>query len=91
MIVKRVTIDGFKNLKNVALDLSDFTYLISCNNYGKSNVFQALDYVSEILDFIFSSILIFFNLIINRFYNNCIFCINYYKSLLITSISKNKI
>lgn len=63
MIVKRVTIDGFKNLKNVALDLSDFTYLISCNNYGKSNVFQALDYVSEILenkgeipDFHFSSL-----------------------------------
>lgn len=42
MEIKRIKIDGFKNLKNMNLTLQDITCLLSVNSYGKSNTLLAI-------------------------------------------------
>ncbi len=44
MNVKRIYIDGFKNIDNVNVVLSKITGLLSCNNFGKSNFLTAIDF-----------------------------------------------
>ena len=39
-----IYIDGYKNLSRVNVDLSRITALVSLNNFGKSNLLEALDY-----------------------------------------------
>lgn len=49
MKIKSVTIGGFKNLKKTKLILSNITALISPNNYGKSNLLEAIEFGFEFL------------------------------------------
>lgn len=44
MNIKRIYIDGFKNLDNVNVSLSKLTSLLSINNFGKSNYLEAVDF-----------------------------------------------
>ena len=44
MQIRRVAIDGFKNVYNVNLNLDKITALVSLNNYGKSNVLAGIDF-----------------------------------------------
>jgi predicted ATPase len=50
MIINRIRVDGFANLNDVTLKLDQLTYLLSRNNYGKSNVMKAIDLASSILN-----------------------------------------
>ncbi len=42
MNIKRIKIDGFKNLKNIDLTLNNITSLLSINSYGKTNTLSAI-------------------------------------------------
>lgn len=44
MKLKSVTVGGFKNLIKTKLSLASITAVISPNNYGKSNLLQAIDF-----------------------------------------------
>ena len=44
MNIKRIYIDGFKNVDNVNVTLSKLTSLLSTNNFGKSNYLKAVDF-----------------------------------------------
>lgn len=44
MNIKRIYIDGFKNVDNVNVSLSKLTSLLSINNFGKSNYLEAVDF-----------------------------------------------
>lgn len=44
MNIKRIKIDGFKNLKNIDLALNNITSLLSINSYGKTNTLTALKF-----------------------------------------------
>ncbi len=44
MNIKRIKIDGFKNLKNIDLTLNNITSLLSINSYGKTNTLTALKF-----------------------------------------------
>ncbi|MEZ0611008.1 AAA family ATPase [Fibrella sp. WM1] len=46
-MLKRVSIQNFKSLKDVTLDLQEVNLLIGPNNSGKSNFLKALEYISE--------------------------------------------
>lgn len=52
MNIKRIKIDGFKNLKNIDLILNNITSLLSINSYGKTNTLSALKFG---FDFIISN------------------------------------
>lgn len=49
MKLKSVTISGFKNLKTTRLSLDSITAIISPNNYGKSNLLEAIDFGVDFL------------------------------------------
>lgn len=42
MRIKRITIGNFKNLAETTLDLTRMIALVSTNNYGKSNLLEAI-------------------------------------------------
>lgn len=42
MDIKRIKIDGFKNLKDIDLTLNNITSLLSINSYGKTNTLTAI-------------------------------------------------
>ena len=44
MKIKSVTVGGFKNLKRSTILLENITAIISPNNYGKSNLLEAIDF-----------------------------------------------
>lgn len=44
MRINSITVGGFKNLKKTKLNLDNITILLSQNNYGKSNLFEAIDF-----------------------------------------------
>lgn len=44
MQLKKITIEGFKNIKNITLNFEDIVSLISLNNYGKSNVLEGINF-----------------------------------------------
>lgn len=44
MNIKRIFVDGFKNVDNVNVNLSKITSLLSINNFGKSNYLNAVDF-----------------------------------------------
>ncbi len=49
MKIKSVTVGGFKNLDKTKLLLDNITAIISPNNYGKSNLLEAIDFGCEFL------------------------------------------
>lgn len=44
MRIDSITVSGFKNIKKTRLELDGICALISTNNYGKSNVIEAIDF-----------------------------------------------
>lgn len=49
MNIKRIYIDGFKNIDNVNITLSRLTTLLSINNFGKSNYLKAIDFAMKFI------------------------------------------
>lgn len=49
MKLKSVTIGGFKNIRKTKINLSNITAIISPNNYGKSNLLEAIDFGVEFI------------------------------------------
>lgn len=50
MNIKRIYIDGFKNVDNVNVSLSKITSLLSTNNYGKSNYLNSIDFAMSFIN-----------------------------------------
>src|SRR5574344_1216315 len=50
MKIEKIEVDGFANLNDVTLEFGSLTYLLSRNNFGKSNVIKAIDSASAILN-----------------------------------------
>ncbi len=44
MKINSITVAGFKNIKKTRLELDSICALISTNNYGKSNLMEAIDF-----------------------------------------------
>ncbi|MBQ7265344.1 MAG: AAA family ATPase [Firmicutes bacterium] len=44
MKIKSITVSGFKNLRKTTIELSNITAIVSPNNYGKSNLLEAIDF-----------------------------------------------
>ncbi len=44
MEVKRIEVQGFKNIKKINFDFNVINALVSINNYGKSNILDAIDF-----------------------------------------------
>ena len=42
MEIEKITLGGFKNIKNIEIELNKITSLLSINSYGKSNVLDAI-------------------------------------------------
>ncbi|RLA72511.1 MAG: hypothetical protein DRG78_23745 [Epsilonproteobacteria bacterium] len=79
MKLKRLWIDGFKNLNNFEIDFTDkdgITVLIGNNGSGKSNVLEA---ISEIFTVLFSKKQSKFNYKLEYSFDNKITIISYYK------------
>lgn len=49
MKIKRITIGNFKNLAETSLDLTRLIALVSPNNYGKSNLLEALHFAFDFI------------------------------------------
>ena len=49
MRIKAITIGGFKNLKRSRLQLDNTTIIASPNNYGKSNLLEAINFGVEFI------------------------------------------
>ena len=49
MKLKSVTVAGYKNLKKTRIILDGIAAIISINNYGKSNLLEAIDFGSDFM------------------------------------------
>jgi predicted ATPase len=49
-VLTRLEVQGFKNLRDVAVDLGPFTCIAGANAAGKSNVFDAIQFLAELAD-----------------------------------------
>ena len=49
MKIKSISVGGFKNLERSTLHLDSITAIISPNNYGKSNLLEAIDFGVDFL------------------------------------------
>ena len=49
-MITRLEIDGFKNLVGFSLDLGPFTCIAGPNSVGKSNIFDAIQFLSSLAD-----------------------------------------
>jgi len=48
-VITRIEIDGFKTFDGFALDLRPFTAVVGPNASGKSNLFDAIEFVSRLV------------------------------------------
>ena len=44
MLLKSITVGGFKNLQRSKIELQSIVAIVSANNYGKSNLLEAIDF-----------------------------------------------
>ncbi len=49
VIISKLSIGGFTNIRQVSVDLSDLTSLVAPNNYGKSNVLKAVRFAFDFI------------------------------------------
>lgn len=49
MIINKIKIGGFKNIDNTTIQLKNITALVGLNNYGKSNMLDAIDFAKEFI------------------------------------------
>ena len=52
MKIKSISVGGFKNLKRSTIQLNNITAIISPNNYGKSNLLEAIDFGVDFLSLV---------------------------------------
>lgn len=52
-MLTRLEVSGFKNLRDIRLDLGPFTCIAGVNGVGKSNVFDAIEFLSSLADMSF--------------------------------------
>ena len=50
-MLTRIEVDGFKNLKGFSIDLGPFTCIAGPNGVGKSNIFDAIRFLSLLADY----------------------------------------
>jgi len=50
-MIKKLVIENFKSLEKLELELDKFNVLIGPNSSGKSNILQAISFLSEMLEF----------------------------------------
>ena len=48
-MITRIEVDGFKSLRDFAMDLEPFTVMIGPNSAGKSNILEALGLLSRLV------------------------------------------
>lgn len=51
MKISRITVGGFKNLKKTVIDMKNIVALVALNNYGKSNLFQAMRFAVNFMGY----------------------------------------
>ncbi|MFT8323337.1 MAG: AAA family ATPase [Bacillus sp. (in: firmicutes)] len=49
MQIKRIAVDGYRNLSKTILDVNHVTGIIAVNNYGKSNFIDAVDFAQDFI------------------------------------------
>ena len=49
-MLTRFEVSGFKNLENVSVDFGPFTCIAGPNSVGKSNLFDAIEFLSLLSD-----------------------------------------
>lgn len=49
MQLKKITIEGFKNIEKITLSFENIVSLISLNNYGKSNVLEGINFIFKFI------------------------------------------
>ena len=49
-MITRIEVDGFKSLRDFAVDLEPLTAIVGPNGVGKSNLFDALQLLSGLAD-----------------------------------------
>jgi len=49
-VLTRLEVNGFKNLRNVAVEFGPFTCIAGPNAAGKSNIFDAIQFLAELTD-----------------------------------------
>lgn len=49
MIINKIKIDGYKNINTTEIQFDDITALVGLNNYGKSNVLEAIDFAKNFI------------------------------------------
>ncbi|MCR2053564.1 hypothetical protein NSA19_12095 [Actinomyces bowdenii] len=47
-MLTRFEVSGFKNLRDVAVDLGPFTCIAGPNGVGRSNLFDAIDFLGAV-------------------------------------------
>lgn len=50
MIIDSLRISNFANIGNITIELADITALVAPNNYGKSNVIQAINFAAKFIE-----------------------------------------
>lgn len=51
MKITKIKIDGYKNVHETELDLGRFNALVALNNYGKSNVIEAIEFSMDFIKY----------------------------------------
>lgn len=49
MLIKKIRMNGFKNISNTLIKFSDVTALVSLNNYGKSNILDCMEFSEKFI------------------------------------------
>ena len=44
MVINRITVDGYANIKRTKIDFQDIVALVALNSYGKTNMLRAIDF-----------------------------------------------
>jgi predicted ATPase len=49
MKINKITIQGYKNIQSITMELSPITAIIGVNNFGKTNLLKGIDFASRFL------------------------------------------
>lgn len=51
MLIKRIRVDGFRNIDDVSIEFGDIVALVGLNNYGKSNLIDSIDFAQDFIKY----------------------------------------
>lgn len=49
MLIKRITVGGYKNIDKLNIEFGHITAFVGLNNFGKSNILQSIDYAIKFI------------------------------------------